>query len=58
MALRKGRLEQRGVKTTRPWLYYDKAIDWVAQLIIVMPAANAASERSFSVLRRIRAGAI
>ena len=55
MALRKGRLEQRGVKTTRPWLYYDKAIDWVAQLIIEMPAANAASERSFSVLRRIRA---
>ena len=34
---------------------YDKANDsWVAQLIIVMPATNAASERSFSVLRRIK----
>ena len=38
-----------------PWLHYDKASDWVAQLIIVMAAANAASERSFSVLCRIRA---
>ena len=37
-----------------PCLHYDKASNWVAQLIIVMPAANAVSEHSFSVLRRIK----
>ena len=54
----KKRAVRRSVQTAWfdkwPWLHYHEEVHCLVSLILVMPATNATSERSFSALRRVK----